>query len=228
MSSEIVEIPKPPAFNYPQAATALIAPVAFIVLIVFTLSVPTTAVAILLPGYVAIPLVLDLVIGVALLVYAYRAFWKWRHEPDILDPDTGKFVRVSVLNTKLLIFGSPDDPTETDGAKIETPGSKFVSEHFNSATLVIDGKTFTHVRNIQHVLDIIAYRASLKSRNFGSEQRQERLLEGIYDRLGQILTVLTPPVAVLPAHDDNIDEEGDITVEAPASLPPPYRVDPWP
>ncbi len=229
MSSQIAEIPKPAVYDHPKAATALIAPTAVLVFIIFLLSIPTIAVAVLVPEYVTIPLVLDIVVVLVLLPFIFRTLWKWRHDTRELDPDDGNLISVEPMNMLLMVPGSDDDVTPLDDAKkVGTPGSKFVSEHFNSATLVIDGKVFTHVRDVQHILDIYQYRKSIKSRELRAAQRQEVLLESINDKLGQILTVMTASAAPKPPAND-INDSGDDTGEIPVVYTPPaYRQDPWP
>lgn len=165
MSSTTVGPPKPPVYDNRQAVTALIALIVSAALTLGILGVILLWTIQFAQQIFAFVLFIELVVVMIGGLVAARFLWKYYKDPRHCDPDDGRFLIINKMNILLLILGSDDDFVLLDQVEhVETPGSKFRSKYLNSATLVLDDRTFYHVRNVQHILDIIRYRQSLKSR----------------------------------------------------------------
>ena len=215
MPTQANEIPKPATYRHPQAPLALLAPLGLLGLLGLLIVGCMIAVARLAPKYVAYPAPFAVIAIAIILLLAARTIYIWRN-PYKIDPDTGNISRKIKMNLLLAVFGSREDLIEMDGAaQIITPSSELVTKYLNSTTLVVDATTIPYLRNIDHVMDIVAYRRSLKTRELNRAERQVELLEEICDLLREINDRLlsekrTQDLALEPLSLD--DKTGEIPV----------------
>lgn len=198
MSSTTNETHKPGIYHDSKAATALLVP-GFLLILGSMLTVVLVVVGLnFLPQFW--PLMALVAIGsmLAQFLVAKRVLWKWRN-PHHCDPDNGRFVTSSRMNMRLGLPGSLDDVVRLDDVKfVDTPGSLFFSKYLNSSTLVLDDRVFKHVRNVQHILDIIKYRESMRSRGLAHTEKLVDLQTVNNEQQRTIISLLTQLVERLP------------------------------
>ncbi len=196
MAVQFDNTPKPAIYNETKSATWLITPFAAIGLLSSFIITVLIIFAVYASAYLVYAAVVGTIFGLILALLARRVWWMWRNSFHRLDPDDGRFLTVSNMKLSLLLTGSLDDVVKLDNAKnIDTPGSKFVSKYLHSDTLTIDGRTFTHIKNVKLILEIVEYRESLASRAQARADQQVELLREVITVLEDIRERLTSPGA---------------------------------
>ena len=217
MTARVSELPRPEVYHDRRAGTWLITPIALLVAIEVALIVLLKVFGRYTPTYFSYAFFVFVVGTMIIIFFGGRTLWDWARNPRHCDPDDGNFVTKSRMNLLLALPGSPDDVVELDSVKkIDTPSSRFASKYFNSSKLVLDGRVFKHVKNVDHILAIAQYRRSLRSRELNRTEELIELQQESNDLQRETNTLLRQLIeAVAGQQADTADEYREDTTAIP-------------